>query len=233
MPPEHCTDMELARVPAGACCMGSSRDEWGRDDDEGPQHQMQIRGFYLARMPVTNSQYERYLASHPDTRRPGSLDDVRFGRPDQPVVCVTWQEAQQFATWVGGRLPSEAEWEYACRAGTCTNTYAGEIGDECDPLLDAIAWYRENSDRATHTVGTKIPNPWGLYDMLGNVWEWCSDWYAPYPPLEGRWSESERVVRGGCWLNGARYARCARRDEWPPNLPDERIGFRVAFDAAD
>jgi formylglycine-generating enzyme required for sulfatase activity len=209
--------------------MGSPEREWGRDDDEGPQRELMVRSFLLGRYPVTNAEYERYLESHPRARRPETLDDPRFNAPQQPLVCVSWFEAKQFAAWVGGRLPTEAEWEYACRAGTKTSTYAGETSDN-DPRLDAVAWHQYNSESRTQVVGQKLPNDWGLYDILGNVWEWCADWYEPYPPFPRGTGGSERVVRGGCWINRPRYARAARRDEMAPELADERVGFRVAQD---
>ena len=170
----------LIAVPAGSFVMGSPDEEWGRDGDEGPQREVTVNAFLLGRYPVTNSDYERYLHAHPEARRPESLDDPRFSGPRQPVVRVTCLEAEQFAAWVGGRLPTEAEWEYACRAGTITSTYAGDVVSEDDPRLNAIAWHRANSDYKTHAVGEKVPNAWGLHDMLGNVWEWCADWYSPY-----------------------------------------------------
>jgi formylglycine-generating enzyme required for sulfatase activity len=222
-------DVELIRVPAGDFVMGSPLDEWGRDDDEGPQRRVRVASFCIGRVPVTNAQYARFVAATRDPERPASLDDPRFNAPDQPVVAITWAAAERFAAWAGGRLPSELEWEYACRAGTTTSTYAGTITREHAEELEAIAWYRHNC-RAPERVGQKRPNAWGLHDVLGNVWEWCADWYGPYPPVAGHWTGGERVVRGGSWLNSARYARAARRDEWPPTLPDERIGFRMVVD---
>lgn len=220
---------DVVEVPGGAFVMGSPEDEWGRDGDEGPQRRIVVRPFALGRYPVTNEEYARYLAEHADTRRPESFDDPRFNDPRQPVVCVSWLEAERFAAWAGGRLPTEPEWEYACRAGTTASTYAGNVTGESDPHLDAIAWHRANSGHCTHAVGEKLPNPWSLHDMLGNVWEWCATPYQPYS-FAGVASRGERVLRGGCWNNRAKYARAARRDDAPESFIDNRVGFRVAFE---
>jgi formylglycine-generating enzyme required for sulfatase activity len=222
---------DLVAIPAGSFAMGSPDDEWGRDSDEGPQRKVSVKAFALARYPVTNAEYARYLDAHPEAPRPDSFDDPRFNGPRHPVVCVSWLAAQRFAAWAGGRLPTEPEWEYAGRAGTITSTYLGDIASDDDPRLNAIAWHRANSDRHTHPVGEKLPNRWGLHDMLGNVWEWCANPYQPYPPFPGPASQSERVLRGGCWNNRAKYARAARRDEAAESFTDSRVGFRLAFDA--
>jgi len=178
---------------------------------------------------VTNAQYARYVEGKPALRRPSTFANERFNAPEQPVVCVSWHDASRFAASIGGRLPTEAEWEYACRAGTLTSTYAGELEGEEDARLDAIAWHRRISDDRTHPVGEKQPNAWGLHDMLGNVWEWCADTYRPYTVLERHGDGYQRVVRGGCWNNRAKYARAARRDGGPVGREDWRIGFRVAM----
>ena len=224
--------IELIGLPGGSFWMGSDTDEWGRDLDEGPQHEVSVGEFLLGRYAVSNAEYERFLAAHADARRPATLDDPRFNAPRQPVICVNWNEAQRFAAWIGGRLPTEAEWEYACRAGTSTSTYAGDLVDAANSQLDAIAWHRGNSEGKPHPGGEKLPNSWGLYDMLGNVWEWCSDLYEPYPSFPRKGWGCEQVVRGGSWINRAKYARAARRDEAPASFEDERVGFRVAMDVA-
>jgi formylglycine-generating enzyme required for sulfatase activity len=156
-----------------------------------------------------------------------------------PVECVSWDDICGNESGTGGflgelnkrvpeggrfHLPTEAQWEYACRAGT-TGPYDGD--------LDEIAWYRKNSDERTHPVGQKKPNAWGLHDMLGNVWEWCSDWYGYYDMSEvtdptGRTSGRFRVIRGGCWNDHAYNCSVALRGYYNPTNSDYEIGFRLA-----
>ena len=145
----------------------------------------------------------------------------------RPWRQVSWDDCQAFCRKLGAgfRLPTEAEWEYACRAGT-KGPYAGN--------LDDLAWYGENSGKTTHPVGQKKPNAWGLYDMHGNVWEWCSDWYGDYPAgavtdPTGPGTGSLRVIRGGSWHDDAGHCRSAHRDGFSPGYPDDRLGLRLAF----
>jgi formylglycine-generating enzyme required for sulfatase activity len=191
-------------------------------------------------------------------RVPGVEDAYRrlgdaIAAPDRPVVGVSWYDAVAFANWrsvregfatcfaihgsdvqpvqncLGYRLPTEAEWEYAARAGTTTRFPCGD-GDEC---LGAEAWYRDNSRMNTHTVGGKAANPWGVYDMLGNVWEWTSDRLDIYPfhpqidPSGSRWLK-RRVLRGGSWEYPASGCRPANRGYYVPSWRDDTIGFRLA-----
>lgn len=162
---------------------------------------------------------------------------------DTPMIWVTWFGAKAYADWAGGALPTEAQWEYACRAGTTT---AYSFGNDANDLGD-YAWYYDNSPsviNGTNPVGTKLPNPWGLYDMHGNVWEWCSDyfgaWYGndiwhiseaatdpigPASPETGNY----RVLRGGSWGNVAQYCRSACRTLGSPTYGGSNFGFRVVF----
>nr|VFJ99263.1 MAG: Sulfatase-modifying factor enzyme 1 [Candidatus Kentron sp. LFY] len=183
-----------------------------------------------------------------------SNNPSRFKSPDRPVERVSWKDAQEFLAVINGRmpgldlsLPSEAQWEYACRAGTMTALYNDPmeiIGVNNVSGLDTIAWYGgnsgvdfelENGKRGTHPVGRKEPNPWGLYDMLGNVWEWTQDqWHNDYrdAPTDGTpWENSDsgtgRVLRGGSWGNYARYVRAACRNHVEPGLRyNVYLGFR-------
>ena len=203
-------------------------------DDEKPVTREGIsRGFWLGKYAVTQAQWKLVMGSNPSRFK-------EFGR-DCPVERVTWNDVQVFVRKLnartGGRsyrLPTEAEWEYAARAGTATDTYAGDIGQARgnDPVLNEIAWYYENSGGRTHQVGQKAPNAWGLYDMLGNLWEWVEDWYRDYPggaviDPAGADSGSARVARGGSWGNFAGYCRSAYRYGGSPGDRDDNFGFRL------
>ena len=161
------------------------------------------------------------------------------------MINVSWEDAQAYADWLNKktgkefRLPSEAEWEYACRAGTRTRFYTGDS----DKDLDRAGWYRSNSGNKTHPVGEKAPNVWGLYDMHGNVWEWVEDdWQGSYSsyngaPDDGRaWVEnsrgSYRVLRGGSWFNAAQDCRSAMRYSFAPGYRDGGVGFRLSRSVA-
>ena len=230
--------IRMVLIPGGRFLMGSPESEVGRRDDEGPQREVELSPFYLARTPVTNEQYGRYLNANPGASEPQHWGDRRFNQPQQPVVGVSWDEAQSFAAWTGARLPTEAQWEYACRAGTTTATYAGNLTslDE-DLVLRDIAWYGANSEDRTQPVGSKKVNAWGLSDMLGNVLEWCFDEYGKYPPTpakdpEGAYRGDGRVLRGGPFDVVAGRVRAATRDSDVPSLRDRGIGFRVARGAS-
>ena len=223
-------EIALVRIPAGEFEMGLPNSvEYG----EGTVHSVRIsRGFLLARYPVTNAQYAEFIkAAGTEIRKPDYWDDRRFNQPEQPVVGVSWDDAQAFCKWAGCRLPTEAEWEYACRAGTTTEY---SFGDDVDQL-EQYAWYNKNSGGQTQPVGTKQPNPWGLHDMHGNVWEWCQDWfseeyYGQSPAVDppGPDSGDGRVLRGGSWDYPADLCRSAFRYGWPPVLRNYIFGFRVA-----
>ena len=234
----------LRWIEPGSFEMGSPTGELGRFEDEGPVHQVTLaEGFWLGATPVTQQFYEAVTGENPS----------RFsGDSQRPVEQVSWDEAKAFCEKLtallaefdgtSARLPSEAEWEYACRAGSTGPLYSGkalttETG-AC-PHLDELAWYDENSGRTTHPVGQKRPNDWGLYDMLGNVWEWCEDqWHGNYDgaPNDGSaWidkqaaSGSHRVRRGGSWANHARNCRCAYRYYWRPVNRAPHLGFRFVL----
>ena len=228
--------VELVPIPDGTFIMGSPEDEVGRYDDEGPQHEVTLSPFWLGLYPVTNEEYGRFLSDNPDVNPPKYWADRKCNQARQPVVGVSWDDAVAFATWAGGRLPTEAEWEYACRAGTTTATYAGNLKNKkVDPVLDNIAWYGANSGDQLPTVGQKKGNAWGLHDMLGTVWEWCSDDFGPYPkrpvtdPVEPRSAVGRlRVFRGGSWNYIARSVRSADRFRDEPGFRSIFLGFRVA-----
>jgi formylglycine-generating enzyme required for sulfatase activity len=220
--------IELLPIPGGTFLMGSPAQEVGRFENEGSQRMVPIPAFLLGRYPVTNEQFGRFLSGHPDEREPANWSDRSHNQATQPVAGVSWDQASRFAAWAGGRLPTEAEWEYACRAGTQTATYGGDLDSENEsPVLEQVAWYRANSQNLPHPVGDKGANPWGLCDMLGNVWEWCSDSYNfpfGYRSLAG----PERVLRGGAWYDVARSVRAAVRVGRGPQEHPWGVGFRLA-----
>ncbi|MEE4357640.1 MAG: SUMF1/EgtB/PvdO family nonheme iron enzyme [Desulfococcaceae bacterium] len=225
---------ELVRIPGGTFMMGSPENEEGRDDDEGPVHEVRIPDFYMGRYPVTNEEYGRFLAENPDAKEPAHWGDRKFNQPRQPVVGVNWHEAKKYADWAGLQLPSEAQWEYACRAGTDTRYYTGN--NESD--LKRAGWYGEDwSEGSTHPVGEKECNSFGLYDMHGNVWEWMEDdWHDNYegaPDDGSAWvdepRDSERVLRGGSWGIGAVLCRTACRCRLEPDGRSGLNGFRLVL----
>ena len=204
--------------------MGSPQGEPGRYDAEGPQHQVQLtQGFWLFDTPCTQALWQAVMGTNPS----------RFTGEQRPVENVSWDDCQQFLVTFNQQfpelpliLPTEAQWEYACRAGIQAARYEARI--------DAIAWYSANSNHATHVVGQKRPNAWGLYDMLGNVWEWCHDGPRDYEegvvidPLGPTDAGADRVVRGGSWGSPARYVRAAYRVGFRPGSRDADLGFRCA-----
>ena len=204
--------------PPGTFTMGSPTDEEDRDSDE-TQHEITLtKGFWMMETEVTQKQWKAVM---------GSLPDCGFKGDNLPVERVSWNDCQEFcekcsALGLPVQLPTEAQWEYACRAGS-TGAYAGN--------LDEMAWYGSNSGSKTHPVGTKKANAWGLYDMHGNVWEWCQDWYGDYPSGSvtdptGPSNGSSRVYRGGSWLNFAWICRSAFRGSLDPGLQSNDLGFR-------
>ncbi len=234
--------------------MGSPPEEAGQiaTANEGPQLSMQIRGgFWLFDTPCTQELWEAVMEETPS----------HFHSPTRPVVLVSWDNVQAFLKRLNGQLeglelslPSEAQWEYACRAGTKSATYAGDmeiLGENSAPLLDKIAWYGGNCGidyeladgfdttswpekqydfkwGGTHPVGCKTPNAWGLYDMLGNVWEWCRDEHRADPQVLTNTvtMTSQRIIRGGAWIVPARYVRAAARDWLDHDIRANYLGFR-------
>jgi len=227
-----CGGYELVRIKGGVYSMGSTDSEEGRWNDEGPTHEVRIHDFYIGRYPVTNEEYARFLQENPDVKEPEFWADRRFNQPRQPVVGVSWDDAQQYARWAVLRLPTEAEWEYACRAGTSTRYYAGDTEED----LARAGSYGKNSGGQSHPVGEKEPNQYGLYDMHGNVWEWVEDdWHFNYngAPNDGNaWIDkprgANRVIRGGGWRVVARLCRSAVRISSLPGARGDGLGFRLS-----
>ena len=224
------TGLEWVAIPAGAFLMGSPESEHGRHADEGPQRPVHLAAFQIGRYPVTNEEYGRFLEQTSDVEPPQYWNDRSFNQARQPVVGVSWDDAKRFAAWVGGRLPSEAEWEYAARAGTTAPYLTGDTEED----LAALAWYGD-VDGSTKQVGQKAPNAWGLHDVLGNVWEWVEDdWHDNYggAPNDGsawvdRPRDELRVLRGGSFYNDPEYLRVAYRHNYPPGYRYNAVGFRV------
>jgi len=219
--------MKFVLMPAGTFMMGSPSDEDGRDDDER-RHRVTIsQPFYMQTTEVTQGQWRAVMGNDPSHFN--SCGD------NCPVEQVSWDDVQAFIRRLNNRegagryrLPTEAQWEYACRAGSTTRFC---FGDDESRLGD-YAWYDRNSGRRTHSVAQKKPNAWGLYDMHGNVWEWCADWYDAYPSGHvtdptGPSSGSDRVYRGGSWLGYARLCRSAIRVNYTPGDRNDFLGFRL------
>ena len=245
---EPVTSMEFVLVPGGCFEMGSPWDEDGRNSIEGPVHHVCVDGFWLGRYEVTNEQYRKFRGDHDSGLYMGNS----LNGDDLPVVNVTWDDAKTFAQWLSGkgngtfRLPTEAEWEYACRAGTQSSRYWGNDADAaCDHanVADRTAkrqwpdWTIHNCDDgygAASPVGSFRPNDFGLYDMLGNVWEWCEDCYvenaytkhASNNPLVASGGQ-RRLFRGGSWVSEPKGVRCAVRNSHPNNKTTGNLGFRL------
>jgi formylglycine-generating enzyme required for sulfatase activity len=267
---------DMVAVPGGTFLMGSTDGEKGRSDDEGPQHPVRVKAFWIGKMEVTWDEYDLYWRKNPNAKKdppktpedkaadavtrptkPYADETFGHGREGNPVLCITHHAAMQYCAWLSAktgkvyRLPTEAEWEWACRAGTTT---AYSFGDDKEKLGD-YAWFDKNSDEVAHKVGQKKPNAWGLCDMHGNVAEWCvdhyfKDAYAKFPrdmvtlapvmlPDEKRYSY---VARGGSWIDPPSMCRSAARrgsnKEWlkrDPQQPQsiwwmtdaDYVGFRV------
>jgi len=199
-------------IPPGDFMMGCSVGDTQCYNDEKLPHSVRIpKGFWLGQKPVTQAAYLRVIGTNPSSFKGFNL----------PVENVTWHDAKQYCSAIGGRLPKETEWEYAARAGSKRD----RPGD-----LDDIAWYVGNSNQQTHPVGRKQPNAWGLYDMLGNVWQWTADWYGPYSAAgedgEGPTGGDVKVLRGGSWMNFPRNVRVSIRSWYVPSYHFDYVGFR-------
>ena len=208
-------------IPAGTYTIGSPKSERGRNNDE-TQHQVTLtQGFLMLETEITQKQWQTVMGNNPSDFKGDNL----------PVERVTWKDCQDFCKKLSAylnfsvKLPTEAQWEYACRAGT-SEPYAD--------ALDDMAWHHGNSKRETHPVATKAPNAWGLYDMLGNVWEWCQDFYGNYSDKSvtdptGAQNGGERVLRGGSWFKDSNECRSASRNKHSSGYRNNNLGFRIVI----
>ena len=218
------TEIQLSWIPAGEFTMGSSEQEQGHEAEESPRHRVRFnKGFYMGRFTITVEQWNVIM------------EQKRDGQDDEPAVMVSWTQAMELAGKLTGivkgwkfDLPAEAQWEYACRAGSNTRFSDGDS----EEVLARSAWYAANSSGHSHPAGQKAPNKWNFYDMQGNVFEWCRDWEGPYVEGEqidpkGSKIGQKRILRGGCFKCPPQYCRCANRYSALPEHKNINIGFRV------
>ena len=216
----------MVNVSGGTFTMGASSEMTGPDDDEKPTHQVTLSSYYIGETEVTQALWKAVMGYNPSGFKGDNL----------PVENVSWDDCQEFirklnaATGRRFRLPTEAEWEFAARGGNQSRRtqYSGSSN------IDDVAWYGDNSGNSTHPVKTKRPNELGLYDMTGNVWEWCQDWYGSYTNYSqtnptGPYSGSCRVDRGGSWNYYAWYCRSSSRGNVTPDYRHYNLGFRLAL----
>lgn len=250
------TGMQLVLILAGSFAMGSPENERERGDDE-LQHPVKLtQPFYIGKYEVSHAEFKRFIQktdykTEAENGRGGHVleggqwvarPEVNWKKPnnessdDHPVVLVSWNDAQEFLKWLNGNkgnrfhLPTEAQWEYACRAGTRFRFCYGDDPESKD--LSKHAWFTLNSGQHPHPCGQKEPGPWNLYDVHGNVWEWCADWSGLYPSGEqadpsGPEEGSGRVFRGGSWCDVPTFLRSARRNRAEPSNSFTTVGFRV------
>lgn len=227
---------EFVYIAPGKFIMGTPEGEFGRYPDED-QHEVEIKkGFWMGKYEVTFDQYDHFCKKTGNSK----ARDEFWGRGNRPVIHVKWQDAQMYADWLSKksndkgykyRLPTEAEWEYAARAGTTT---AFSWGDNPDDFTE-YAWNSTNADKKTHPVGQKKPNPWGLYDIHGNVWEWTGsyykqDWDGSELEYSDPKSNKDRSVRGGAWYRFPKDLRSGDRRVFHPRYRLPYVGFRLVLE---
>jgi formylglycine-generating enzyme required for sulfatase activity len=215
----------MVLIPAGYFMMGSAVGKG--NSDEHPQHKVWVGAFYMDKYLATFDEYDKFCEK---TGRDPAQDNG-WGRGKNPVVNIKWSDADAFCRWAGKRLPTEAEWEKAARGGSDSDYF---FGDDAAQLKD-YAWFADNSGDRVQPVGQKQPNPYGLYDIVGNVWEWVNDWYgqtyydeSPAQNPTGPTSGEYRVLRGGSWNINADYLESAHRGMDEPDHQDTSDGCRCA-----
>lgn len=229
--------IEFVKIPAGSFLMGSPLEEPQRESGE-IQHRVELsKDFYMSKYPITFKQYDKFCEAT-GRQKP---DDYTWGRENRPVIDVSWDDAVAFCEWIGCRLPTEAEWEYACKAGTTTPFNTGDNLTTDEANYDGNYPYNNNEKgtyrKKTVPVGTLgKSNAWGLCDMHGNIQEWCSDWYAEYSAADevvtdpkGPDSGTYRILRGGSWTTRAMQCRSAYRGGIEPSSRLDDAGFRVVL----
>ena len=216
----------MVYVEGGTFTMGATFEQQEPDYDEKPTHRVSLSSFYIGKYEVTQALWKAVMGSNPSHWKGDNL----------PVENVSWNDCQTFLrklnamTGQNFRLPTEAEWEFSARGGNLSRGYQYSGSKK----IDDVAWYRNNSGSKTHNVGTKAPNELGIYDMSGNVWEWCQDWYGDYHGYSqtnptGPSSGANRVYRGGSWGSGAWLCRVAFRDNYTPGSRGNGLGLRLAL----
>ena len=229
---DNSSGIEMLLIPGGTFNMGcSASNSYDCDGDESPTHQVTLsKAFYLGKTEVTQAQWQAKMGGNP------SYFKDYFDSPSRPVEKVSWNDIAGFNTATGLRLPTEAEWEYACR-GTTTTAFHSMLGypngTNDDSLFGNIAWDYNNSENQTHPVAGKAANAFGLYDMSGNVWEWCNDWYQIYAAGNatdpaGPATGTHCVKRGGGWISYSFGGRSSNRSDDRPDEDSYDDGFRVA-----
>ena len=218
---------DMVKVQGGTFAMGATSEQYYPEPDEHPVRQVTLSDFMIGKTEVTQELWQAVMGNNPSY----------FNGNNLPVECVTWYDCQEFIeklnrlTGLNFRLPTEAEWEYAARGGNKSQGYIYSGSND----IGSVAWYDDNSSLKTHAVATKSPNELGLYDMSGNVSEWCNDYYDYYissgsqtDPKGPSWG-FERVHRGGCWGNWSRSIRVSKRDYFDPDYRNRSIGLRLAI----
>ena len=218
---------DMVEVRGGTFRMGAtSEQESDALDWEKPVHSVTLSGYFIGKTEVTQALWKAVMGSNPSW----------FNGEDLPVEFFSWNDCQEFIrklnslTGQNFRLPTEAEWEFACRGGNNSRGYKYSGSN----YIDNVAWYRDNSGDKTHPVATKLPNELGIYDMSGNVWEWCSDWYGGYTSgaqtnSKGPYDGSHRVIRGGGWVSDAGLCRSSYRYYFSPGGQGGFLGLRLAL----
>jgi formylglycine-generating enzyme required for sulfatase activity len=226
----------MVLIPAGEFTMGdNTRYNWSFmlaiNIYDGPEHTVYLDAYYIDKYEVTNEQYKKFV-EETGHRIPRCWNDSRFNRPNQPIVGITWDDAVEYATWAGKRLPTEAEWEKAARG---TDKRLWPWGNKFDKTKCNVWESQEAGQRDTKPVGSfeNGKSPYGCYDMAGNVWEWCADYYdqnyyllSPSKNPTGPDTGTQRIIRGGGFLYFGHYTRCAARYRVPWYAQSPQIGFR-------